>query len=646
MTNFSQLSQPVRAVSTLGADALLLRGFRGSEAISRPFEFIVELQSEDARIDGEALLQAPLRLDIALADGAVRHIHGLVRSFVQLGRHESLVSYRAEIVPWFWFLQLGTDCRVFQGKSVLQIAQTIFREFGFTDYRLACSREYPEREYCVQYRESHFAFISRLLEEEGIAYYFSHEQDRHVMVLTDTPNGLSRAAPAAPVEFVVAESRAFDHDVVTLLERRHSVHPGRVTCRNYDPLQPSLTLEGSASNDRREEQFEYPVKFTKTSEGHRYARVRLEELECMRQTLAGAGNVRGFGAGQRFSLAGHYRSDFNQQYALVAVEHSCDVGDYQSGGTADISYANRFTAIPADVPYRPQRLTPRPVVQGSQPAQVVGPMGRRHEIDAHARVKIQFFWDRRGHRDEKSSCWVRVASPWASKGFGGVAHPRIGDEVVVDFFEGDPDQPIIVGRVYNAEHVPPYPLPAQADRTGLRSQSGNGYNEVMVDDADSGEGVTIHAQYNMGTRVNNDAKISIGNNLTQDVGVDATEQVGNNKTTVVTNASVTSADTIVFNAATSITLKCGASLLHMNQAGVISISGSMISMTGSVLCNVAAPVTSVAGGLVLAQTGTVNMSTGVINWITGSMKAHLGGAEAEVEASGTCAVKGSPVKLN
>ena len=558
MGTYTQANRPFRITSALGEDVLLLAGFSGTEGVSKPFAFSIDLLSEDSRIDCDGLLGKPLAIEMDLPNGEVRYIHGLVRRFSQLGRDQGLVSYRAEVVPWLWFLSLAYDCRIFQHKSVPQIAEAVFKDAGFTDFAVRCSASYQPREYCVQYRESDLAFVSRLLEEEGIFFFFEHTDKKHTLVLADSPSAIKPVPHQSKVDLVIAEGSWFDNDVITELSSDHAVHTGKVTIRNYDPLQPSLNLEGSVSGKERAELYDYPVNFTKLDDGNRYARLRLEQLESERQRVVGAGNTRSLVPGFKFDLSGHYRSDANRSYLLLSVSHQCSTVDYRGGGAGEYHYRNVFEAMPNGAPFRPPRETPRPIVHGSQTAVVVGPGGEEIHVDKHARVKVQFYWDRLGKKDDKSSCWVRVSSTWAGKGWGFIQIPRIGQEVLVDFLEGDPDQPIIVGRVYNAEQVVPYALPANQTQSGTKSRSSKGgggedFNEIRFEDKLGHEQLFIHAQkdelhevehdrtrtvgndetvsvgHDQSVTVANDQSISVGKNRSRDVGDDETVSIGKNQ---------------------------------------------------------------------------------------------------------------------
>lgn len=529
---YSQANRPMRVETGLGEDVLLLAGFSGHEGVSRPFAYHLDLLSEDPAIAPDQVLRKPVTVTIGLGDGSTeRKIHGIVSRFTQLDRQEELTSYRAEVVPWLWFLSLSRDCKIFQGLSVLEIVEKVFGSLGYTDYEIRCTKSYPVREYCVQYRETHLAFVSRLLEEEGIFYFFDHSAGKHTLVLTDN----SSSAQACDIDSArMGNQAAPDEDVVHSLEREHSVYVGTVTLADYDHLQPSLSLRSSMSGDGKEEIYDYPGKYAALDEGERYARLQLEAEEALRQLVRGSGSCRAFQCGRKFTLEDHYRSDANQPYLLLEVRHSGRSGDYRSWDSTPIDYRNDFLAIPVDVPYRPARRTPKPLVWGSQTALVVGKAGEEIWVDKHGRVKVQFYWDREGKKDENSSCWVRVSTSWAGKGWGTIQIPRIGQEVIVDFLEGDPDRPIITGRVYNAEQTPPFDLPANQTQSGIRSRSSKGggtdnFNEIRMEDKKGSELLYIHAEKDQEIVVENCRTKTVGADETTSIGANRTESVGKNE---------------------------------------------------------------------------------------------------------------------
>jgi type VI secretion system secreted protein VgrG len=536
----------MRVETVLGPDELVLARFSGQESVSQPFLFQIEMRSENDSIEAKDLLRTAATIIIELENGEERQISGLIRRFSQHGSFADITTYQAEIVPWFWFLTLSRDCQIFQNKSVTDIIEAVFKQQGYKDFEIRCNRTYDKREFCVQYRESHFNFVSRLMEEEGIFYYFKHADGKHTMVLADTASTLT-ACPFMS-EARVAPQAVGQSNVVTDIQGEHSVFIGKVTLGEYDYLQPSLTLRGSSQGDGREQSYDYlPVSYTKLDDGDRYARIQLEAEEAMQWVIRGAGTCSFMQSGFRFDLKEHYRADLNSTFLLLEVQHSASVSEYRTTGSTTVEYSNEFIAIPHDVPYRPPRRAQKPSVAGTQSAVVVGPAGEEIWTDKHGRVKVQFHWDRVGKKNENSSCWVRVSSLWAGKGWGMINIPRIGQEVLVDFLEGDVDRPIIVGRLYNAEQTPPYALPNSGTQSGIKSRSSPGgnndtFNEIRLEDKKGSELMFIHAQKDKEVLVENDRKeevkhdetIKIGNNRTEEVVKDETIKVGGKRTEEVT----------------------------------------------------------------------------------------------------------------
>jgi len=489
MPDYTQADQPIRVDTALAEDVLLLAGFHGREEISQPFVFDLELLSEDPNLDPADLLRTPISIGVLLPDGEMRRIHGQVRSFGYEGRRGELSFYRAEMVPWLWFLSLSKDCRIFQNMSVPDILEEVFAEEEGAQFKTQFAQDYAEREYCVQYRESNLNFVSRLMEEEGIFYFFEHAEDGHTLVLTDYP----QMKPCDGQDEVRMYSGPVpQEDVVRSLTQKQSVYTGTVTLADYDQLKPSLDLKSSMAGEEPDEIYEYQKNlFTELDDGERYARIALEREEAKHHVVRGQSTCRGFQAGRRFELTNHDRREANQEYAILEVSHTARTGSYVAGGNpGELDYENRFVAIPHGTSYRPPLRAPKPSMPGDQTAQVVGPAGEKINVDEHGRVKIQFHWDRLGGNDDNSSCWVRVSQNWAGKNWGGMFIPHVDQEVIVSFLEGDPDRPIITGRVYNAEHMPPQDLPANKHKSIIEDDYGN---ELVFDATPGDEHIRIHS---------------------------------------------------------------------------------------------------------------------------------------------------------
>jgi len=524
--NYTQDNRLIQITTPLGKDVLLLQSFSGREEISGLFQFDLVMHSENSKISFDSIVGEKATVKIVLPSEKERYINGVISSFWQGGSSPLqdgktpavFTEYRATLVPWLWFLTRTRDCRIFQGLSVPDIIEKVFKDHGFSDFKKQLEGNYPKRDYCVQYRETDFNFISRLMEKEGIFYFFEHEKDKHTLVLADHPSKF-RVSPHHP-EVSYTEQRGEDQ-VVTEWNVRYEVRPGKYALRDFNFEQPSLDLTASATgkDKRKYEVYDYPGDYASKDRGNSIADLRMQEEETPIVWASGSSTCRGLAAGQKFKLKQHYRPDLNQEYILTAIYHAADQGsNYRSSATeagAAFSYRNQLECIPSSTPFRPRRVTPVPVIHGSQTAIVVGKQGEEIWTDKYGRVKVQFHWDREGKHDENSSCWVRVSQPWAGKGWGSIWIPRIGQEVIVDFLEGDPDRPIITGRVYNAEQMPPYELPANQTRSTFRSRSskqgGSGnYNEIRFEDKKDAEQIYIHAERDLDVRVKASHRESVG----------------------------------------------------------------------------------------------------------------------------------------
>jgi type VI secretion system secreted protein VgrG len=411
------------------------------------------------------LLGQNITVHYQLPIGGTRHFNGFVSEFSYVGSLGEQAHYQAVMRPWYWLLTRTADSRIFQFMSVPDILKAVFADNGFSDYETRLYGDYREWDYCVQYRETDYNFLARLMEQEGIYYYFRHEAGKHILVLADA---ISAHDPYPGYERVTFHSARN----AILKEHLHAwrvgqrIQPGKIVLNDYNFQTPRADLESDRPMPRPHahadhEIYDYPGEYTDRGEGENYARIRIEELQASHTLMHGQGNVGGIAPGHLFSLERHPRADQNQDYLVLAADYTLHSEDYESGGHAEgTSYDVAFSVLPASEPYRPPRLTPKPIVQGPQTAVVTGPPGEEIYPDRYGRVKVQFHWDRYGQRNEHSSCWIRVSQAWAGKGWGAMIIPRIGQEVIVDFLEGDPDRPIITGRVYNADNMPPYGLPA------------------------------------------------------------------------------------------------------------------------------------------------------------------------------------------
>ncbi|MBZ5561565.1 MAG: type VI secretion system tip protein VgrG [Acidobacteriia bacterium] len=658
MSSYTQEDRLFKIDTPLGKDALLLQGFRGTEGISRLFHFELDLLSENSAISFSDIIGKNVTVSLKRADGSYRYINGFISRFAQTAMEETLTAYEAEMVPWLWFLTRNANCRIFQNKTVPDIITQVFDDLGFNSYSNSLQGTYHPRVYCVQYRESDFNFVSRLMEEYGIFYFFKHEQGNHTLVLADAPSAHATCPGQSSLRYVSVAGTRYEEDVVTSWRTEQELRTGKYSHTDYNFTTPSTSLQVSeptvytAGGNDKYETYDYPGRYLAKDRGENLAKVRMQEEEAGHYIANGTSDARALISGYKFTLKEHYRSDENADYVLTEIHHAGRSEAYgTSKGLSTDSYSNNFACIPLSVPFRPVRKTPRPVVEGVQPAIVVGPKGEEIYTDQYGRVKVQFYWDRVGKKDENSSCWVRVSQVWAGKNWGTMFIPRIGQEVIVDFVEGDPDRPMITGRVYNAEQMPPGTLPDRQNVSGLRTRSTkNGgehdANVLAFDDTKGEEVFYMHAQKDRGARVENDDKLIVGNNQSITIHNNRTEVVeeGDETVTIKKGNRLVSVDmgndthtikqgnrSVEINmgndslrikmgnqdvkldlgqstteAMQSITLKVGQSSIVLDQMGV-TIKGMMISIEGQIQTQVKAIMTQINGSAMLQMQGGITM---------------------------------------
>lgn len=592
MSTVTQDGRPLKIFTPFGANKVIATAVTAAEAISNPFVYEVSLLSEDAGLAPATILRKPVYLTLDLKDGTKRIFHGRVTRFAQAGKRHSFHAYQATIRPWFWLLSLWHDCRIFQKKTVPEIVEQIFKDRGFTDYKLKLYKsDYPKRDYCVQYRESCMDFVSRLLEEEGIFYFFEHTDTKHTLVLTDMPAGISSCPGQASARVAEEDDVALEEDVITGLERDQFTVVSEVTLNDFNFEKPNNDFKVQVGDEDQGEIYDFPGGYEERPGGERIARIRLEEQEARQITVKGSSNCRAFTAGYKFELKEHYRRDLNVPYLLTSLNITIHNAGLEAGQEAECDYSNSFEAIPAATPYRPPCVTPAPIVNGTQSAVVVGPKGEDIHTDKYGRVKVQFPWDRKGKKNEESSCWIRVSQAWAGGGWGALNIPRIGQEVLVDFLEGDPDRPIITGRVYNGAQMPVYSLPAEQHSSGIRSRSLSGggsdnHSEIKMVDTKGAEIMAFHAEKDFHVETENDEIHSVGNDRTSTIEKDESKIIkkGNQDVKIKMGNQSTKVDLgkITTEAMQSIELICGQSSIRLDPKGV-TIKGLMIQIEAQIL---------------------------------------------------------------
>ena len=659
-------------------DGAFLTRLSGTEEISRPFRFELELRAK-ALIDADAVLGKPVGVQLTVDAGIKRFFHGILTEFAHTGFGQRYHEYHAVLRPTFWLLTRRSDCRVLQKQSVPEMFAEVCRQAGFADHRSTLTdSHYDKWEYRVQYRESDFDFISRLLEHEGIYYYFEHSHGRHQLVLADdvgklsTANGYDKVTYCPPSTSPAQRER--DH--LTSFSVLKSFQPGAFASCDYDFEHPTADTSGAATvsghkDGSKYELFDYPAGaplVTAAGVG-RIAKLRAQQMQISQSVARGEGDAAGLAPGRVFTLQQHPRGELNKKYLITSATYDLRSDSAQTGESR-VAEPPQFhvsiEAIDAREPYRPARITPKPLILGTQTGFVVGaaqksrvsPDGQEIWTDKFGRVKVQFHWDRAGKGHPDKSCWVRVAQAWAGRNWGTQHVPRIGQEVVVSFLDGDPDRPLVIGSVYNSEQMPPYALPDMQTVSGVKSRSSVGgtaenFNEIRFEDKKGEEEVYIHAEKNLQIVVENNQTISVGatkkdkgdrtTTVQHDdklsVGNDLTVSVTGKETRTVTKDRATSAkasDTLdvtkkyTLTAGEQITLECGLAKIVMKKDGTVEISGKDVKLKGTQKASVDAAQTAISGTQVDLK---------------GTKTAVQGSGTLDLSSSGVASLKGSLTKI-
>jgi type VI secretion system secreted protein VgrG len=640
MAKAIQAHRQIAVGTPLGDDVLLLRGFTFREQLGRPFEMTLDMVSDTSDIKFADIVGQNVTVRIQKPmDDQTRYYNGIVRQFVQMPGSGRTTQYTATVVPWLWLLTRTSDCRIFQDKTVPDIIKEVFRVHGLTDFEDRLSGSYRTWEYCVQYRETDFNFVSRLMEQEGIYYFFTHENGKHKMTLVDSKSSHEPLAGYESIPFRPPSTQFREKEFIHEVAIAQEVQPGTYAHTDYDFKSPKKDLQTKSLIQRQHAQadfelFDYPGVFVEYGEGESYSRVRIEELHTGFEVARCKTNARGVATGCKFTMADHPRADLNKDFLVVdsTVTASTDEFDSAPGATTGTTFQCGFECIDLQSQFRTARTTRKPEIRGPQTAVVAGPAGEEIHTDKYGRVKVQFHWDRYSKADENSSCWIRVSQAVAGKKWGQLFLPRIGQEVIVEFLEGDPDRPIITGRVYNGVVMPPYELPANKTMSTLKSNSskgGAGFNEIRFEDKKGEEQIFIHGEKNQDIRIKNDRFEWIGNNrhliVKKDkfehvenkrheiVDVDHMEEIGkdrhlkvkgkeakeiadtqslkvggnvaekfgaNHSEDVGMSYYLKGGMTIVIEAGAGITLKCGGNSVVIDPAGV-TVKGTMVTLDGT-----------------------------------------------------------------
>lgn len=512
--DFTQQHVRIAISTVLGKDKLLLESFSGTETLSRPFAFSLSMKSAEVALDPDAIIGTLATAQVTHSDGMTRYFHGLISGFTQVGIDADFAWYSAEMVPSLWLLSLSRDRRIYQNQSTVQIVESVLQSFGI-QFENRLKATYSTREYCVQYDETPLDFVMRLMAQEGIFYFFKFANGSHTMVLGDDASAHTDCHSAALVFRGRADTRGWP-DSVLRFEAGGRLVTRDYHGRDYDYLKPSTSLAAQASGQAgRGKAYQYPHLHNTVAAGNQQHNVLVQASQAESSNAAGESLCNALYAGGACKLEQHPNARLNTRYVLRSVSHRADIS----------GYTNHFEAFPATLLFRPPRSVPQPVVAGSHSAFVVGPDGEEIWTDLHGRVKVKFHWDQSDTKDDKASCWVRVSQAWAGNGWGALFIPRIGQEVIVSYLDGNPDRPLITGSVYNGEQATPVNLPNKQMQSVIRSRptkSGNGRsksseidagrihgNELRFDDKMGDEELYLHAEHDMKVDIENDLETTL-----------------------------------------------------------------------------------------------------------------------------------------
>jgi type VI secretion system secreted protein VgrG len=620
-----------------GPTSLIITRFSGTERVSGLFAFQIDAVSPDAAITPDQIVGQEISWSVRHAGGARRPFSGIVarmhegRAFGHDYRH-----YSFDVKPSFWLLTHSANCKIFQNQTVPQIIQAVLGAHPEVKFDTSgLSGTYQPRVYCVQYRESDFAFVCRLMEDEGIFYYFKHDDGSHTMMLGDSPSAWFQAV-ATPVNYNIQQEL---ENSITQWHRKSRFRGGKWTQRDYNFENPGSSLNTTVTTVlspppfKSYEYYDYPGGYMDSGTGDGRSLLRMEAEESSYQEAEASGNVADFATGGRFTVQDDSFTDDADTAGWVALSVTHNATDYShiggEGNNEAPSYANSFTCLDDSVKYRPPRVTARPQISGLQIATVVGPAGEEIYTDKYGRIKVQFPWDRLGKNDENSSCWMRVTQLWSGPQWGAQFVPRIGMEVLISFLDGDPDRPVVVGCAYNAKNMPPYKLPDNKTQSGIKSHSSIGggadeFNELHFEDLKGQEVVWLQAQRDMHGLIKHDETRTIGNDDTHSVGHDQTITIANNRTETVQNGTET---VTIQKGKRTVTLGQGDDVLELQQGSravsidkgndqltvsqgnlTISVSAGSISITAaqSITLTVGGSSISISPSGVDVKGGTIN----------------------------------------
>ena len=624
MNAMTQDERTARLTTPLGTDTLVLVRFNGTERMSDLFEFTIDALSSERDLDFDGAIGRNCSVELS-AYGGKRDFNGVLVEARWQGPKNDNFSYRLVLRPWFWLLSRTTDCRIFENKTVLQITKQVFSDRGFNDFQDKTTQSYPEIEYCVQYRETDLDFVCRLMEQYGIYYFFEHSSDKHMLVMADAKSSHQAVPGLASLPFIAlagSDRRAREH--VHIWTAGRQFRTGKVELKDYDYMKPSAKLlsdaKGTAGYSKSDMEFyDYPGRYTEQDKGDKFAKVQLEAEQAMDQRRYAAGPAPSLFPGGLTTLEEQIKPSENIQYLVLGATHTIVTESYRSGAEAlpDQLYEGTYEFLPADRPFRAPLLTPRPFVHGPQTAKVVGKSGEEIDVDKEGRILVQFYWDRK----KMQSCRVRIAQSVSGKAWGGIFIPRIDQEVVVEFLEGNPDRPMVTGTVYNGDNKVPYSLPDNKTKHGWKTDSSkghNGYNEIVFEDKANSEEIGIHAQKDLNLVVLNSETREIGQNFMIPMGSasrSTTLHMGDDELKIETgnqNVSITGSQStdvmmqITTGAMLAHTLTCGPTTSISMTPASLSDTSPVINITGMATVTVTAPIINLVGIVNVTGLLTVN----------------------------------------
>lgn len=586
---------------------LLFASLGGTETVGELFTYSIKLKTPDilnlgyvspaANLQLKPMVGKDLCVNIELDGGGKRYISGLVTAARVAGHQGRSVVYELRIEPWLKILTHTSDYKAFQNKNVVEILDEVLDEYPWpVEKRLV--ENYPTRAWQVQYGETDFDFIQRLMQEWGIYWWFEHSENSHTLVLADAIN-VHKACADSPLVCYYQKGLKLDKEFIHTITANESLRSGQWVLNDFDFMKPRSLLKSTVANPRETglaeyEHYEWPGDYFTKSEGEMLTRIRMEEQRSPGSRVQGSGNIRTLMTGFTFTLENYPTAEVNREYLLVQTTLFIQDNAQHSGQEQHFSYSTSFELHPTSEVYRPQRTLSKPHTKGPQSAIVTGPTGQEIWTDKYGRVKVQFGWDRYGKNDENSSCWVRVSYPWAGKGFGGIQIPRIGQEVLVDFKNGDPDLPIIVGRTYNQDTMPPWGLPGAATQSGFYSHTIGGgptnANALRFEDKTGGEEIWLHAEKDQRIEVNNNESHWVGNNRLKVIDKTETAIIGEKRSLTVQtddtslagrNKTIQAVQNLRLAAGDSIILSCGETILQMTSDGIFNITCKNFNITAT-----------------------------------------------------------------